>query len=124
MIMTFATELVRFYDQAVADEEATSRARVKGLRANTEALREIMLDVIEPDWKVEEAFGKLQDAATLYSRTAPADPARRVERFAACNVALAGFADALDGAKADEVEAAGRQAFYTDQMPNPLADLT
>ena len=123
MMMTFATELVRFYDQAAADEESASPARVKSLRANTEALRKTMLDVIEPDWKVEEAFGKLQDAATLYSRTTPANVAQRVERFAAFNVAMAGFAEALDGAEADELEVAGRQAFCQDQVPNPLADL-
>ena len=123
MMMTFATELVRFYDQAVADDEGSSPAKVKGLRANTEALREAMLDVIEPDWKVEGAFGRLQDAAALYSRSAPANPAQRVERFAAFNLALAGFADALDGAEADEVQVAGRTAFCRDQVPNPLADL-
>ena len=123
MMMTFATELVRFYDQATADEENASPARVKSLRANTEALRKTMLDVIEPDWKVEEAFGKLQDAAALYSRTTPANVAQRVERFAAFNVALAGFAGALDGAEADEVEVSGRQAFCRDQVPNPFADL-
>lgn len=76
MMMTFVTELVRFYDQAVAGDEGTSPAKVKGLRADTEALRETMLDVIEPDWKIEEAFGRLQDAAALYSRTAPATPRR------------------------------------------------
>ena len=119
MMMTFATELVRFYDQAVAGDEGTSPAKAKGLRADTEALRETMLDVIEPDWKVEEAFGKLQDAAALYSRSAPANPAR----FAAFNVALVSFADALDGAVADEVQVAGRTAFCRDQVPNPLADL-
>ena len=123
MMMTFATELVRFYDQAVADEESASPARVKGLRANTEALRKTMLDVIEPDWKVEEAFGKLQDAAALYSRTTPANAAQRGERFAVFNTALAGFAEALDGAEADAVEMAGRHAFCADQVPNPLADL-
>ena len=124
MMMTFATELVRFYDQAVADEESASPARVKGLRTNTEALRRTMLDVIEPDWKVEEAFGRLQDAAALYSRTTPANSAQRGERFAVFNAALAGFAEALDGAEADAVEMAGRQAFCADQVPNPLADLT
>ena len=98
MMMTFATELVRFYDQATADEESASPARVKSLRANTEALRKTMLDEIEPDWKVEEAFGKLRDAATLYSRTTPANVAQWVERFAAFNVAMAGFAETLEGA--------------------------
>ena len=82
-----------------------------------------MLDVIEPHWKVEEAFGKLQDAAALYSRSAPANHAQRVERFAAFNMALVRFADALDGAEADEVQIAGRGAFCRDQVPNPLADL-
>jgi hypothetical protein len=123
MMMTFATELVRFHDQAAADAESATPARVKGLRAKTEALREAMLDAIEPDWKVEEAFGRLQDAAALYSRTAPANAAQRGERFAMFNAALAGFADALDGAKADAVELAGRHAFCADQVPNPLADL-
>ncbi len=123
MMMTFATELVRFYDQAVADEEGATPARVKGLRANTEALRKSMLDLIEPDWKVEEAFGKLQDAAALYSRTTAANPVQRAERFAAFNLALAGFADALDEAEADEVQIAHTPAFCADQVPNPLADL-
>ena len=123
MMMTFATELVRFYDQAVADEEGGTPARVKGLRTNTEALRKSMLDLIEPDWKVEEAFGRLQDAAALYSRSTPANPGQRVERFAAFNLALAGFADALDGAEADEVQIARTPAFCADQVPNPLADL-
>lgn len=39
MMMTSATEPVRFYDKAVADEESASPARVEGLRADTEALR-------------------------------------------------------------------------------------
>lgn len=123
MMMTFATELVRFYDQAVAGDEGTSPAKAKGLRADTEALRETLLDVIEPDWRVEEAFGRLQDAAALYSRSAPANPAQRIARFAAFNVTLVGFAAALDGAAADEVQVAGRTAFCRDQVPNPLADL-
>ena len=123
MMMSFATELVRFYDQTLADAEAPSPAKVKGLRATTEALRGTMLDVIEPDWKIEEAFGRLQDAAGLYSRSTPANPAQRAERFAAFTAALAGFADALEGAEADEVQIAGRKTFSTDQVPNPLADL-
>ncbi|RYC31418.1 hypothetical protein D3273_13615 [Lichenibacterium minor] len=122
MMMTFATELVRFHDQAAADDETAKPAKIKGLRANTEALRETMLDKIEPDWKVEEAFGKLQDAAALYSRTAPSNPAQRETRFAAFNAALAAFAAALDGAEADRSQPAG-QAFCADQVPNPLADL-
>ena len=123
VMMTFVTKLVRFYDHAVADEEGANPARVRGLRANTEALRKTILDVIEPAWKVEEAFGKLRDAAALYSRTTPANAAQRVERFAAFNVALAGFAETLDGPEADEVEVVSRQAFCRDHVPNPFADL-
>ena len=123
MMMTFATELVRFYDQAVADAEDANAARVKGLRAKTEALRKSMLDLIEPDWKVEEAFGRLQDAAGLYSRTTPANAQQRTERFAAFNVALAGFAEALDDAEADEVQMAATPAFCADQVPNPLTGI-
>jgi hypothetical protein len=123
MMMTFATELVRFYDQAVADEEAGSPAKVKGLKIGTEALRGNVLDLIEPDWQVEAAFGKLRDAAALYSRSTAANPGQRRERFAAFNVALAGFAEALDGAEADPVQIAGRRGFCTDPVPNPLADL-
>lgn len=122
MMMTFATELVRFHDQAAADDEMAKPAKIKGLRANTEALRETMLDKIEPDWKVEEAFGKLQDAAALYSRSTAANPAQRESRFAAFNAALADFAAALDGAEPDPAQVAG-QAFCAEQVPNPLADL-
>lgn len=123
MMMTFATELVRFYDQAVADAEAATPAKVKGLRAATEALRGATLDAIEPDWMVEEAYGRLQDAAALYSRSAPANPAQRVERFAAFNAALAGFAAALDGAEADAAQIGVRAAFCAEQVPNPLAGI-
>lgn len=122
MMMTFATELVRFHDQAAADDETAKPAKIKGLRANTEALRGAMLDKIEPDWRIEEAFGRLQDAAALYSRTAPSNPAQRETRFAAFNAALAAFAAALDGAEADHAQLAGG-AFCADQVPNPLADL-
>ena len=122
MMMTFATELVRFHDQAAADEETGKPARIKGLRANTEALREVMLDMIEPDWKVEEAFGKLQDAAALYSRSTSPNPALREARFTAFNAALAEFAAALDGAEADDAVVAGKP-FCAEQVPNPLADL-
>ena len=122
MMMTFATELVRFHDQAAADDETAKPAKIKGLRANTEALRGVMLDKIEPDWKVEEAFGRLQDAATLYSRTAPSNAAQREARFAAFNAALAAFAEALDGAEADSAHIAGA-GFCAEQVPNPLADL-
>ena len=122
MMMTFATELVRFHDQAAADDETLKPARIKGLRANTEALRETMLDKIEPDWKVEEAFGRLQDAATLYSRSTASNPAQREQRFSAFNAALAAFAAALDGAVADHSQIGG-QEFCADQVPNPLADL-
>ena len=69
-------------------------------------------------------------ALTLWGRhslprngSAPANPAQSIERFAAFNMALGGFADALDGAEADEVQVAGRGAFCRDQVPNPLADL-
>ncbi len=123
MMMSFATELVRFFDQAVADDEGASAARIKGLRASTETLRKSMLDLIEPDWQVEAAFGRLQDAAALYSRSTPANPGLRVERFAAFNAALAGFAAALDRAEPDEVQIAAAPAFCADQVPNPLADL-
>ena len=122
-MVTFTTELVRFYDQAVADEESASPARVKSLRANTEALRKTMLDVIEPDWKVKEAFGKLQDAAALFSSITPANASQRINRFATFNVALKGFAEALDGAEADEVKVPSLQAFCRDQVPNPFTDL-
>lgn len=123
MMMTFATELVRFYDQAVADEDVGSPARIKTLRAHTEALREIVLDAIEPDWQVEAAFGKLRDAAALYSRSTPANTDQRRERFSAFNTALGDFAAALDGAEADPVQIAGRRDFCRDPVPNPLADL-
>ncbi len=123
MMMTFATELVRFYDQAVADDEGGHPAKVKGLKSGTEALREIVLDVIEPDWQVEAAYGKLRDAAALYSRSTAANPDQRRDRFAAFNVALADFAEALDGAEADPVQIASRRGFCTDAVPNPLADL-
>ena len=123
MMMTFATELVRFYDQAVANEEGGSPARVKSLRADTEALREIVLDVIEPDWQVEAAFGKLRDAATLYSRSTVSNPDQRRQRFSAFNTALESFAAALDGAEGDPVQIAARRDFCMDPVPNPLADL-
>lgn len=123
MMMTFATELVRFYDQAVADAEDANAARVKALRTTTAALRESMLDLIEPDWKVEEAFGRLQDAAGLYSRTATANATQRGERFTAFNTALSGFAAALDGAEPDALQVATTPAFCADQVPNPLAGI-
>lgn len=123
MMMTFATELVRFYDQVVADEEGGSAARIKSLRTDTEALRESVLDVIEPDWQVEAAFGKLRDAAVVYSRSSVANPGQRRERFSAFNIALGGFAAALDGAEADPLQIATRRGFCSDPVPNPLADL-
>ena len=122
MMMTFATELVRFHDQAAADDEAAKTSKIKGLRANTEALREALLDKIEPDWRIEEAFGRLQDAAALYSRSSLSNPAQREVRFAAFNAALAGFAAALDSAEPD-LSQVGGAPFFAEQVPNPLADL-
>ena len=81
-----------------------------------------MLVMIEPDWRIEEAFGRLQDAAALYSRSAPSNAAQREARFATFNAALAAFAAALDGAEADEDRIRGT-AFCAEQVPNPLADL-
>ena len=94
----------------------------QGLRLNMEAPRETMLANIEPDWKVEETFGKLQDGPTLYSRGAPSNPAQREARFAAFNAALAGFAAALDGAEVGRCQIVG-MAFCADQVSNPFADL-
>lgn len=122
MMMTFATELVRFHDQAAADDETAKLAKIKGLRANTDALREAMLDRIEPDWMIEEAFGKLQDAASLYSRSTLSNGAQREARFAAFNAALAAFAAALDEAEPDPSQTSAT-AFSAEQVPNPLADL-
>ncbi|MGI3903917.1 MAG: hypothetical protein ACRYGP_28910 [Janthinobacterium lividum] len=123
MMMTFATELVRFYDQAVADDYVGTAVKIKGLRACTEALRAVVLDSIEPDWQVEAAFGKLRDAAALYSRSTVANPDQRRARFSAFNVALGDFAAALDGAEPDPLQIAGRLGFSSDPVPNPLADL-
>ena len=76
-----------------------------------------MLDAIEPDWQVEAAFGKLRDAAALYSRSTAANPDQRRVRFAAFNVALGDFAAALDGAEADPVQSQDAAAFVPIQSP-------